>query len=227
MSRHFLSPPRILLLFLVSWYASPVAQCHADLPLDDIFEVRPPRVRGATTQEVEAHSPLWYNFFETLPPSEPRSSVTLEEGDQLSAVFPARNIGNSDHSIYEVASLDVDGFSISLDYYIFDHPASGTTDWISPASEQAVLLGALPAGDYAFNLRYWYLAYDDQFGFDPSAVPRWSPPQTPVVLDAVPPRYYTDLSFSFAVAVPEPSAWILGISGVVFFMLCRLTNRCS
>ena len=209
---------------------------YAYFPTGDIFEIRPSRVRIATQDEINGTAPLWQDFplLEPLPGSVPQKSLRLTETDSLAAVLPARNWANSDMSIYEVHSIKNNAFRITLDYYIFEHPNSGALDSFSPPSEQIVLLGALPAGDYTFIARRWYLNYEDRFGFNKSEVEPWSTPigEGPY---ALPDRYVTDDRSAFTVlrtAVPEPTTCTLLFIAALLYSsrktrLHRLTMRSS
>lgn len=129
--------------------------CEAQIGFSNIFEVRPPRVRVATLDEVSDTRPRSYSFAgKPVEPTDPQSSILLTNADPLVAVFPVRDFANSDRSIYSVAGVEVDSFDISIDFYAFANPFSGSTDSISPPLEQTVFLGALPAGSYSIDLRY-------------------------------------------------------------------------
>jgi hypothetical protein len=201
--------------------ASMAVSGYAYFPTGDIFELRSSRVRIGTPDEFNGTAPLWLNFpfDEPLPKVVPQESLVLVESDPLVVVLPARNWGNSDRSIYEVGHTKFDGFQITLDHYIFAHPASGALDSFSPPSEQIVLLGTLPAGDYTFNVRRWFLNYEDRLGFNEAEVEPWSAPAGGE-LYSVPDRYVTDELFTFTVlrvGVPEPATWtMLLFAGLLF-----------
>jgi hypothetical protein len=209
---------------------------YAYFPTGDIFEIRPSRVRIATPDEINGTAPLWHNFplSEPLPASATQDSLRLTESDSLAVVLPVRNWANSDMSIYRINSIIIGEFDITLDYYIFEHPYSGSLDSFSPPSEQIVLLGTLPAGDYDFNVRRWYLNYEDRFGFDESEIESWSAPEDGGFY-TLPDRFVTDDRFTFtvlAVAVPEPTTMtILLFTSLLVasrkICLRRLTRRCS
>jgi hypothetical protein len=191
-------------------------------PTGDIFEIRPSRVRIATQDEINGIEPLWRNFplFGPLPASAPQDSLRLTESDSFAVILPTRNWSNSDMSIYETGSFTSGEFNITLDYYTFEHPYSGTLDSFSPPSEQSVLLGALPPGDYDFNVRRWYLDYADRFGFNESEIESWSAPEGGGFY-LLPDRFVTDDRFTFTVlAVPEPTTITM-----LFFTLLLVASR--
>jgi hypothetical protein len=202
---------------------------YAYFPTGDIFEVRPSRIRIGTPDEFNGTEPLWLNFplSEPLPKVVPQESLVLVESDPLVLVFPARNWGNSDMSIYEVGQTKFDGFQIALDHYIFEHRGSGTLDSFSPPSEQIVLLGTLQAGDYTFNVRRWFLNYEDRLGFNEAEVEPWSVPAGDG-LYSVPDRYVTDELFTFTVlhvGVPEPATWTMLLIAALVFCSRRPATR--
>jgi hypothetical protein len=82
-----------------------------------------------------------------------------------------------------------------------------------------VLLGTLQAGDYTFNVRRWFLNYEDRLGFNESEVEMWSAPAGGE-LYSVPDRYVTDELFTFTVlpvAIPEPATWTMVLFAALLF----------
>jgi len=200
----------------------------------NIFELRPPRVQAA-----DPHGPAntlenrqYFAFEEQPPRSTPQEDIYLTDSDLLFAVFPVSNGSfSSGESAYVFAGLTIVDFNITLDYYRFPTLFSG--DALVAPWEQSVFIGTLPVGEYTFNLRRWFLKYEDRSGFDKSQVERQSVNHVAdgigiIALDPPNERYFTEDRFTFFVkttAIPEPASFTIAVVIVTSLFIHRKRFR--
>ncbi len=133
---------------------------HAEFFPGNLFELRPPRVRVATPQET-ADTPERRQSFaiqESPPASPAQESNYLTDADQLAAVFPVSGGSfSSGGGRSEVGGMSVEGNMVTVDNYNFRDFFGPIGATLVAPWEQSVFVGALPAGDYIFNLRVFII----------------------------------------------------------------------
>lgn len=210
-----------LLTTFIALLAASAAECgHQSM---DVFEARAYRVDQASGQQSEADpvDDYSWDFGEAIPYSERQADLFLHADDELAVWFPsaasATSLGGPSTYMESMPQVDMLTHTVTFDrYHRLESVLSAHA--VAGAVESGYWFGALPTGEYVFELNDWTLPGVES---DPLAG-LFGPPSltTPWSLDIPQATIASSMSWRFSV-IPEPAAGLLGLIGLTIAALRR------